>query len=378
MKIMLFFIVYSAIFVVTQTKAVIRFTRENAIDTKTWYALPRASTTTIIAAGIMPDGETIVIANSHQAIYSYNIKNRPPFFLFDYLPGVGITATVKNFIITPDKKYIGVCAEEDEPLIGKLMTIAVWDVANKQIVQPSFLEKLIEQQQTMQTLGITACGFHHENKFIASLKNRTLLLITYDNVTTIKSPNNSIIKKIEISPSDKHILAASDNNKVFLSNSDQPFAPDKFIQLPFNKQIRNTCLTNSAIIIDFQDNTLEIWSYQGTLLHTFNNVPHQINTLAVMPNDTYVVAGNADGYIHVIDTANFTIYSPTDAQKSHQGAITSILFTPDNQKVITTGVDGKIIISNITETNSKEPNNQLQKLLENLSSDLLYLTQLIS
>ncbi|MBD1851715.1 AAA-like domain-containing protein [Leptolyngbya sp. FACHB-711] len=91
------------------------------------------------------------------------------------------------------------------------------------------------------------------------------------------------------------------------------------------------------------DNQIHLWNREGkVLLQTRLSSTSSINALRISPNAEWIAAGQADG------TGTLTIWSSNGQRqasfKAHDQALIALQFSPDNQHLVTTGLEGTIKI----------------------------------
>lgn len=109
-----------------------------------------------------------------------------------------------------------------------------------------------------------------------------------------------------------------------------------------------------SIYTSSADFTIRIWDFpQGTLLNTYK-LSDSVRTIALSPDDHYLLVGSFAWSALLIDTSSWTILYKLDL---HRSTITSAAFSPDNRFVVTGSWDNTARIWEV-------PNGQPLQVLE--------------
>ena len=147
------------------------------------------------------------------------------------------------------------------------------------------------------------------------------------------------------------------NFKLLPQNTGAVVQADKKLHLvPFNGQNHTTITPlkitgyfsfelshNGKIIAIWSDNQqVEVWSSDGSLLHTFSLHTNRICGIRFSPDDQYIISFSRDHTAILVDLNS----ESTTLLKSHQGNIYDIQFSPDGQRFFTRSSDGSIRVWN--------------------------------
>ena len=87
---------------------------------------------------------------------------------------------------------------------------------------------------------------------------------------------------------------------------------------------------------------LHIIAEDGTRLQVFD-LPDAGTALAVDPSGTWLAVGSERGTVAVFDSQDKPEFEPGDSAKLHDGAVTAIVFEPEELRFFSTGADGKLL-----------------------------------
>ena len=117
---------------------------------------------------------------------------------------------------------------------------------------------------------------------------------------------------------------------------------------------------STTIVSGNADATAKIWSDStGALLHTLNGHSDAVTSVAYTPDGRTIVSGSADGTIRTWDAISGT---PLRTLKGSSGQILSVAISPDGKRIAAAGSGDAVVIWNATNLQ------QLQKLSTQLSA----------
>ena len=80
----------------------------------------------------------------------------------------------------------------------------------------------------------------------------------------------------------------------------------------------------------------------GTVLQSLD-LPEPGTALAADPTGNWLVAGTAKGTVLVFDAENRDAFLLSESAKLHEGAVTALLFEPDDLRFLSAGADGRLL-----------------------------------
>ena len=232
---------------------------------------------------------------------------------------------------------------------GSDRTIRLWSVSGK------LIRTLRDHEGIVQSVSFSPTG-----EILASAgKDKTIKLWTVQGtlLQTLKGHSGKV-NCVTFSPDGQFIASASDDRTVKLWNSSGALL--KTFQNHHNWVLAVAFSSDGQLLASASaDNTVKLWQRNGTVLKTFAGHSDSVTTVSFRPVRLRDRAlGNGD----TEDTSTVPLLASASLDKTvklwegsarsrlilqgHQGAIQDVAFSPDNQRIATTGKDSTVKIWN--------------------------------
>lgn len=165
-------------------------------------------------------------------------------------------------------------------------------------------------------------------------------------------------------------LAVSSDGKHILSGSVAPTArywdvnqTGKILELAHEKGIGAVAISpdNTYLLTGSDDGTAVLWSVaSGQKIHTFSSERADFRAVAFSPSGTYALAGNSEGEILIRDIPGQKEVSLPGLK--HKGTVWQLAFSPNGDKLISSGNDNAVKIWSFPESRLLHRENYSQSI----------------
>lgn len=144
-----------------------------------------------------------------------------------------------------------------------------------------------------------------------------------------------------LSPDGKQIAAGSYDGTIYVwaVNGDQPLGPPRILKDHTDAVYALSYGPGQRLASASADRTVKIWDADNARrLHTLSESTGELGCVAIVPRAGQVVAGGADRTLRLwrVDERGGELINSAFA---HEGTLLSVLLTPDERHIITTGED---------------------------------------
>ncbi len=283
----------------------------------------------VLTLAISPDGKLLAAGGSGNAIQLWQLPSGDPL-PHPVIPPVSLT---RAMVFTSHGGYLTTVNGDDQIRIFRLP-------------EGKVIKTMAGHQNVVRAIQLDP-------------DERTLFSAGFDgNLIAWRFPIGTELQKIEQNVLEIYALALSPSGDMVLSaGADQQIRVWKW---PEGKLIREiqahkgtvTALaaspTGQVVASYGADHTLRIWNYvSGKLL---NEIPTTefgtLTALAVHPNEQVVIAGSDSGEILFWSLSTGKLLPPKRL-KEHKARVTSLIFSPGGETLMSAGFDGKICLWNL-------------------------------
>ncbi|MEM6519862.1 MAG: AAA-like domain-containing protein, partial [Cyanobacteria bacterium P01_C01_bin.70] len=199
---------------------------------------------------------------------------------------------------------------------------------------------------------ITALLFSHDNRRIVSASRDGSVRLWSAQIDRAFAGHPQDINSVAFSPPDgNRIASASADNTVRIwdlsSHTTKTLRHDGAVfDVAFS--------SDGQWIVSGGDSGVRLWNHNGEARGTFEG-QSDVTSVAFNPDGNWIVSGSFDGTIQLWDLAGTRYWLPDPPSQSgqvrsfsnHNGPVSDVAFSPDGNRIASSGFDGKIRIWNL-------------------------------
>ena len=268
----------------------------------------------VFAIAISDDNKNIITGSFDQTIKIWNTKTG------GLIKTIANGSPVYSVSMTKDRKYI-VSGSDDR-------TIKIWSFDTGKMIR-----KINAYSKT-----INYAAVYPDNKSIISYGDNTLKFWELNTGKLVKKMKIKGLAAISITSDGKYIISG---------NADKTIS---VIDLVTGKLIRklkghNDCINSTRVSLDgkyivscsgyisldkrSKDNSVKVWELNtGNLVRTFTGHASYISSVAISPDNQYVISGSGDNTIKIWSLKSG---KPVNKLKGHYSEVCALAVTDDNQ-----------------------------------------------
>jgi WD40 repeat protein len=177
----------------------------------------------------------------------------------------------------------------------------------------------------------------------------------------VRKPNRPWIRDAEFGSDSERIVLAGEYGVVWIWNpSKGDCNKQELTYLIGHTEDARTAEFNkdsSLIVTTSDDVTVRVWTFTGRLIQTLSftdGAPEQgfMTGASFSPDGKWIVATRSDGYVALIDTANYQVTPFRPATKDNQSTYRA-MFSLGSDRILTTSENGEVAIWNLATKKAK-------------------------